>query len=48
MITAAAADALSLAILDAHASATPVDGASGQPPTLSEIAPDFTSAFNAL
>ena len=48
MITAAAADALSLAILDAHASATPVAGASGQPPTLSEIAPDFTSEFNAL
>ena len=48
MITAAAADALSLAILDAHASATPVDDAWGQPPTLSEIAPDFTSAFSAL
>ena len=48
MISAAAADALSLAILDAHASATPVDGAWGQPPTLSEIAPDFSSEFVAL
>ncbi|SDS81718.1 putative pantetheine hydrolase [Brevibacterium siliguriense] len=48
MIAAAAADALSLAILDAHASATPVDDAWGQPPTLSEIAPDFTSAFTGL
>lgn len=48
MISAAAADALSLAILDAHASATPVDSSWGQPPTLSEIAPDFTSEFNAL
>ncbi|WP_152347993.1 P1 family peptidase [Brevibacterium sp. CFH 10365] len=48
MITAAAADALSLAILDAHASATPVAEAWGQPPTLSEIAPDFASAFTAL
>ncbi len=48
MISAAAADALSLAILDAHASATPVDSSWGQPPTLSEIAPDFASEFNAL
>src|SRR5699024_2230649 len=47
-ITAAAADALSLAILDAHASAAPADAAWRQPPTLSEIAPDFTSAFTAL
>ncbi|MGC2940015.1 MULTISPECIES: P1 family peptidase [unclassified Brevibacterium] len=48
MITAAAADALSLAILDAHASATPVPGTWQQPPTLSEIAPDFASALTAL
>ena len=47
-ITAAAADALSLAILDAHASAAPTDPAWQQPPTLGEVAPDFTSAFIAL
>ena len=47
-ITAAAADALSLAIIDAHASAAPSEGTWRQPPTLSEIAPDFASAFTAL
>lgn len=47
-ITAAAADALSLAILDAHASAAPTDGRWRQPPSLCEIAPDFTTAFAAL
>lgn len=47
-IAAAAADALSLAILDAHAAAVPVDAEWRQPPALSEIAPDFTSAFTKL
>jgi L-aminopeptidase/D-esterase-like protein len=47
-ITAAAADALSLAILDAHASAAPAEESWQQPPTLSDIAPDFTAAFSAL
>ncbi|WP_166971308.1 P1 family peptidase [Brevibacterium atlanticum] len=47
-ITAAAADALGLAILDAHSSTVPADPTWQQPPSLSEIAPDFTSAFTAL
>lgn len=47
-ITAAAADALSLAILDAHVSAAPTEGTWGQPPTLSDIAPEFVEAFTAL
>ncbi|UVI37598.1 P1 family peptidase [Brevibacterium spongiae] len=47
-ITAAAADALSLAILDAHASAAPADDAWRQPPTLGDLAPDFTAAFTSL
>src|SRR5699024_10766588 len=47
-ITAVAAMSLNLRILDVHASAVPFDAASRQPPTLSEIAPDFTSAFTAL
>lgn len=47
-IAAGAADALSLAILDAHVSAATVDKAWNQPPTLSEIAPDFVQAFAAL
>lgn len=46
-ITAAAADALSLAILDAHVSAAPAGPGWQQPQTLSEIAPDFASAFTA-
>lgn len=47
-ITAAAADALSLAIIDAHVSAVPVDASWDQPPTLADIAPEFTAAFTAL
>lgn len=47
-LTAAAADALSLAIIDAHASALPLADSWNQPPTLSDIAPDFAAAFCAL
>lgn len=47
-ITAAAADALSLAIIDAHVSAAPVADSWNQPPTLSEVSPDFVEAFTAL
>lgn len=47
-ITSAAADALSLAIIDAHVSAAPVEAGWGQPPTLTELAPDFTEAFREL
>lgn len=44
-ITAAAADAVTLAVLDALSSATPV---ADQPPTLADIAPEFTAAFADL
>ncbi len=44
----AAADALSLAILDAHASAIPVGADWCQPPTLTDVAPEFATAFTAL
>ncbi|GAA1872808.1 P1 family peptidase [Brevibacterium marinum] len=47
-ITAAAADVLSLAIIDAHAAAAPVPDAWGQPPTLRDVSPDFAEAFSAL
>ncbi|WP_350271193.1 P1 family peptidase [Brevibacterium sp. CBA3109] len=47
-ITAAAADALSLAIIDAHVAAAPVEDSWGQPPTLSDVAPEFAEAFAAL
>lgn len=47
-ITAAAADALSLAIIDAHVAAAPVEDSWAQPPTLSDVAPDFAEAFAAL
>ncbi|WP_209325057.1 P1 family peptidase [Brevibacterium renqingii] len=47
-ITAAAADALSLAILDAHAAAAPDEAGWGQPPTLGAVSPDFVRAFTAL
>src|SRR5699024_12431842 len=47
-ITAAAADALRLAILDQHASASPADAAWKQPPTPSSIAPDFTFTLNTI
>ncbi|WP_240372096.1 P1 family peptidase [Brevibacterium zhoupengii] len=47
-ITAAAADALSLAVIDAHVAAAPVAESWGQPPTLSDVAPDFAEAFAAL
>lgn len=47
-ITAAAADALSLAVIDAHIAAEPVEDSWGQPPTLSEVAPEFARAFAAL
>lgn len=47
-ITAAAADALSLAVIDAHVAAAPVEDSWGQPPTLSDVAPDFAEAFAVL
>ena len=47
-ITAAAADALSLAVIDAHVAAAPVEDSWDQPPTLSDIAPEFAQAFAAL
>ncbi|GAA0034943.1 P1 family peptidase [Brevibacterium metallidurans] len=47
-MTAAAADAITLAIIDAVVSATPVDESWGQPPTLADIAPDFAEAFSAI
>lgn len=47
-ITAAAADALSLAVIDAHIAAAPVEDSWGQPPTLSDVAPEFSEAFAAL
>ena len=47
-ITAAAADALSLAIIDAHVAARPAETSWNQPPTLSEVAPGFVAAFAAL
>ncbi|RBP66301.1 L-aminopeptidase/D-esterase-like protein [Brevibacterium sanguinis] len=45
-ISAAAADALSLAIIDAHVSAAPLPWAG--PPCLADLAPDFVAAFAAL
>ncbi|MGV2821423.1 P1 family peptidase [Brevibacterium casei] len=47
-LTAAAADAITLAILDAVVSAAPLEASWGQPPTLSDIAPEFVAAFSAL
>lgn len=47
-ITAAAADAVALAIIDAVVSASPLEASWGQPPTLSDLAPDFAAAFSAL
>ena len=47
-ITAAAADALSLAVIDAHVAAASVEDSWGQPPTLSDVAPEFAGAFAAL
>ena len=47
-LTAAAADAVTLAILDAVVSAAPLDAAWGQPPTLRDIAPDFAAEFSDL
>ncbi|MBE4694973.1 P1 family peptidase [Brevibacterium casei] len=47
-ITAAAADAVTLAVLDALTSASPLAPAWEQPPTLVDIAPDFTAAFADL
>lgn len=47
-IAAAAADALSLAIIDAHVAAAQVQDDWGQPPTLSDVAPEFARAFAAV
>ena len=47
-LTAAAADALSFAIIDAHAAAASVPDSWGQPPTLHDVAPEFAGAFTAL
>ncbi|WP_453983895.1 P1 family peptidase [Brevibacterium casei] len=47
-LTVAVADAITLAIIDAVAAAAPLDPAGDQPPTLSEIAPDFAEAVAAL
>ena len=47
-ITAAAADALSLAIIDAHVAAAPAPHSWNQPPTLRDVSPDFVEAFTAL
>ncbi|MDN6159149.1 MAG: P1 family peptidase [Brevibacterium sp.] len=47
-ITAAAADALSFAIIDAHAAAASVPASWDQPPTLHDVAPEFAGAFTAL
>lgn len=47
-LTAAAADAITLAIIDAVVSTTPLDESWGQPPTLADIAPDFAGAFAGI
>lgn len=47
-LTAATADAITLAIIDAVVSATPLDESWGQPPALADIAPDFVAAFSAI
>ncbi|MCM1012123.1 P1 family peptidase [Brevibacterium sp. XM4083] len=47
-IHAAAADAITLAMIDAAVSAVPVDPSWDQPPTLTDIAPAFTAAFTAI
>ena len=47
-ITAAASDALSFAIIDAHAATASVPESWGQPPTLGDVAPEFAAAFTAL
>lgn len=47
-IHAAAADAITLAIIDAAVSAVPVDPSWDQPPTLTDLAPAFTAAFAAI
>lgn len=47
-ITAAGADVIALAIIDALVSAAPFDPSWGQPPTLTDIAPDFARSFSAL
>lgn len=47
-IHAAAADAITLAMVDAAVSAVPVDPSWDQPPTLTDLAPEFTAAFAAI
>lgn len=47
-ITAAASDALSFAIIDAHAATASAPEAWGQPPTLGDVAPEFAAAYTAL